>query len=239
MPRHRVDLGADLAQPIGQLLVGIAPIALFAAQVRRNAAIAFDHAGEVFAHQLAHFGDGRFRRIDAFELEAEAIQLDADLIDEIDRRRGERGALRFELRRDAEMILDVFAEGMPDGGFVMSFTDVTAERAAIEGLSRANETLEARVMARTLELEDALGNAERANASRSRFVAAASRCCFSKIREGTLRRTVAKCSIRCGHSTRRSSPRETGSKGRAITRSGLPSRISSGSSWCSDRKSVV
>ncbi|MBC2835417.1 PAS-domain containing protein [Gemmobacter straminiformis] len=85
-----------------------------------------------------------------------------------------RGALRFELRRDAELILDVFAQGMPDGGFVMSFTDVTAERAAIEALSRANETLEARVMARTLELEDALGNAERANASRTRFVAAAS-----------------------------------------------------------------
>lgn len=85
-----------------------------------------------------------------------------------------RGALRFELRRDAELILDVFAQGMPDGGFVMSFTDVTAERAAIEGLSRANETLEARVMARTLELEDALGDAERANASRTRFVAAAS-----------------------------------------------------------------
>jgi len=41
-------------------------------------------------------------------------------------------------------------------------------------LSRANETLEARVMARTLELEDALGDAERANASRTRFVAAAS-----------------------------------------------------------------
>ncbi|MBU9698494.1 PAS-domain containing protein [Rhodobacteraceae bacterium HSP-20] len=87
---------------------------------------------------------------------------------------GGRGALRFELRRDPDMIMDVFAQGMPDGGFVMSFTDVTAERAAIEALSRANETLEARVMARTLELEDALGNAERANASRSRFVAAAS-----------------------------------------------------------------
>ncbi len=85
-----------------------------------------------------------------------------------------KGALRFELRRDADMILDVFAQGMPDGGFVMSFTDVTAERAAIEALSRANETLEARVMARTLELEDALGDAERANASRTRFVAAAS-----------------------------------------------------------------
>lgn len=85
-----------------------------------------------------------------------------------------RKALRFELRREPAMILDVFAEGMPDGGFVMSFTDVTAERAAIEALSRANETLEARVMERTLELEDALADAERANASRSRFVAAAS-----------------------------------------------------------------
>ena len=88
--------------------------------------------------------------------------------------RGARGALRFELRRGPDMVMDVFAQGMPDGGFVMSFTDVTAERAAIEALSRANETLEARVMERTLELEDALGNAERANASRSRFVAAAS-----------------------------------------------------------------
>ncbi|MEZ5755367.1 MAG: PAS-domain containing protein [Paracoccaceae bacterium] len=85
-----------------------------------------------------------------------------------------RGAIRFELRRGPDMIMDVFAQAMPDGGFVMSFTDVTAERAAIEALSRANETLEARVMERTLELEDALGNAERANASRSRFVAAAS-----------------------------------------------------------------
>ncbi|WP_434612753.1 PAS-domain containing protein [Tabrizicola sp. M-4] len=87
---------------------------------------------------------------------------------------GDRGAIRFELRRGPDMIMDVFAQAMPDGGFVMSFTDVTAERAAIEALSRANETLEARVMERTLELEDALGNAERANASRSRFVAAAS-----------------------------------------------------------------
>lgn len=88
--------------------------------------------------------------------------------------KGDRGALRFELRRGPDMIMDVFAQAMPDGGFVMSFTDVTAERAAIEALSRANETLEARVMERTLELEDALANAERANASRSRFVAAAS-----------------------------------------------------------------
>lgn len=86
-----------------------------------------------------------------------------------------RSALSFEVRRlDDGLILAVFAQEMPDGGFVMSFTDVTAERDAIAALSRANETLEARVMERTLELEDALANAERANASRSRFVAAAS-----------------------------------------------------------------
>ena len=85
-----------------------------------------------------------------------------------------RSPLSFEVRRGDDLILAVFAQEMPDGGFVMSFTDVTAERAAIEALSRANETLEARVMDRTLELEDALAHAERANASRSRFVAAAS-----------------------------------------------------------------
>jgi hypothetical protein len=87
---------------------------------------------------------------------------------------GPRPPLSFEARRGDALILDVFAQEMPDRGFVMSFTDVTSERAAIAGLSRANETLEARVMERTLALEDALGNAERANASRSRFVAAAS-----------------------------------------------------------------
>ena len=85
-----------------------------------------------------------------------------------------RADLGFEMRRGSGLILAVFAQEMPDSGFVMSFTDVSAERAAIDALSSANETLEARVRARTLELEDALGTAERANASRSRFVAAAS-----------------------------------------------------------------
>ncbi|MGB8814417.1 MAG: PAS-domain containing protein [Paracoccaceae bacterium] len=85
-----------------------------------------------------------------------------------------REPLNFEVHRGSGMILSAFAQEMPDGGFVMSFTDITAERGAIQALSQANETLEARVMERTLELEDALENAERANASRSRFVAAAS-----------------------------------------------------------------
>lgn len=86
----------------------------------------------------------------------------------------DRGALRFEARHAAGAVLDVFGQGMPDGGFVISVTDVTAERAAAARLSALNEELEARVLARTLELEDALAAAERANATKSRFVAAAS-----------------------------------------------------------------
>ena len=68
----------------------------------------------------------------------------------------------------------VFAQQMPDRGFVISFTDVSAEREAVRAISQVNETLEQRVAERTLELEDALAEAERANASKSRFVAAAS-----------------------------------------------------------------
>jgi len=85
-----------------------------------------------------------------------------------------RPPLRFELTRDADIVLDAFAQEMPGGGFVISFVDVSAERRAIAALSRANETLEARVSARTLALNEALADAERANATRSRFVAAAS-----------------------------------------------------------------
>ena len=90
------------------------------------------------------------------------------------RRSGRRPPLRFGLRRGEAQWLDLSAEEMPDQGFVMSVTDVSAEREAARALSEANEMLEARVASRTLELEDALAAAERANASRTRFVAAAS-----------------------------------------------------------------
>lgn len=85
-----------------------------------------------------------------------------------------RPPLRFELSQDAGSILKIHAQETPDRGFVVSFTDVTAERQAARELLRAKETLERRVVERTLELEDALSAAERANASKTRFVAAAS-----------------------------------------------------------------
>ncbi len=82
--------------------------------------------------------------------------------------------MSFEITLGVNRTITVFAQQMPDGGFVISFTDVSAERAAVRAISEVNETLERRVMERTLELEDALAEAERANASKSRFVAAAS-----------------------------------------------------------------
>lgn len=85
-----------------------------------------------------------------------------------------RPALSFEVQRGARATLDVFAQETPDRGFVISFTDVTAEREAIRAMYDANESLEKRVQERTIALEDALAQAERANASKSRFVAAAS-----------------------------------------------------------------
>lgn len=85
-----------------------------------------------------------------------------------------RSPLTLEALAGEQTHLAVFAQEMPDTGFVISFTDVTAERAAVRAVYAANESLERRVLERTLALEDALDEAERANASKSRFVAAAS-----------------------------------------------------------------
>ncbi|WP_425039281.1 PAS-domain containing protein [Primorskyibacter sp. S187A] len=89
-------------------------------------------------------------------------------------RPSERRAIRFELTQPNTLVLDAFAQALPDGGFVISFTDVTEERAVAARLRALNEELEARVAERTTELEAAVASAERANASKSRFVAAAS-----------------------------------------------------------------
>lgn len=85
-----------------------------------------------------------------------------------------RPPLRFGLRRGEALVLEGLAEEMPDRGFVISFSDVTAARRAAGALAEAKSHLEQRVLERTLDLEDALSVAERANASKSRFVAAAS-----------------------------------------------------------------
>ncbi|MBL8300932.1 MAG: PAS-domain containing protein [Rhodanobacteraceae bacterium] len=69
-------------------------------------------------------------------------------------------------------IIEIRGNPMPSGGFVATFTDVTAFRHAEAALMRANETLEQRVAERTSLLQQAKHEAERANEAKSRFLAA-------------------------------------------------------------------
>jgi Na+/proline symporter/CheY-like chemotaxis protein len=72
------------------------------------------------------------------------------------------------------LVMEVRANPMPEGGIVTTFTDITASVKAAEELERANETLERRVRERTEELTLAKAEAEQANLSKTRFLAAAS-----------------------------------------------------------------
>ncbi|GGB52333.1 hybrid sensor histidine kinase/response regulator [Shewanella inventionis] len=71
-------------------------------------------------------------------------------------------------------VLEIRGQAMPGGGFVSTFADITAHIEAEKALQLANETLEKRVESRTQELEKAKAEAEAANSSKTRFLAAAS-----------------------------------------------------------------
>ncbi len=78
-------------------------------------------------------------------------------------------------------VIEIRSARMPDGGLVTTYTDVTDTVEAEEALERTNETLEQRVRQRTDELVQLNGELERAkaeaddaNLSKTRFLAAAS-----------------------------------------------------------------
>jgi len=78
-------------------------------------------------------------------------------------------------------VLEIRGNPMPGGGFVSTYADVTLRKRSQRALEEANELLEARVSARTRELTalnqalaEAKSDAERANFSKTRFLAAAS-----------------------------------------------------------------
>ncbi|HEX3938988.1 MAG TPA: PAS domain-containing hybrid sensor histidine kinase/response regulator [Xanthobacteraceae bacterium] len=82
---------------------------------------------------------------------------------------------------DRGLVIEVRGNRMPDGGLVTTFTDITDSVKAAEALERANATLERRVRERTGELTRlnaalarAKAEADEANVSKTRFVAAAS-----------------------------------------------------------------
>ncbi|MBR0691601.1 PAS domain-containing hybrid sensor histidine kinase/response regulator [Bradyrhizobium lablabi] len=87
----------------------------------------------------------------------------------------------LELFPDRHVVIEVRSNRMPGGGLVITFSDVTPSFEAAEALERANATLEKRVRDRTeeltllnTELALAKSTAEEANASKTRFLAAAS-----------------------------------------------------------------
>lgn len=94
----------------------------------------------------------------------------------------------IEIKRFDGAILNFNAKAMPDGGLVLTFADVTAERAASLALLESKETLEQRVESRTSELKREIDErraiekelllakeaAEEANKGKTRFLAAAS-----------------------------------------------------------------
>ncbi|MEM7489350.1 MAG: PAS-domain containing protein [Pseudomonadota bacterium] len=100
--------------------------------------------------------------------------IDARMLTAWAAQRAPRPALDFEVMGAGDRAFTVFAQEMPDRGFVISFTDVTAERSATQAFRDLAATLERRVRDRTEELGDALEEARRANASKTRFMAAAS-----------------------------------------------------------------
>jgi signal transduction histidine kinase/CheY-like chemotaxis protein len=79
------------------------------------------------------------------------------------------------------IVVEIHSNQMPDGGIVVTYTDITPAVQAAEALERANETLERRVRERTEELTRlnrelgrAKAAADDANISKTRFLAAAS-----------------------------------------------------------------
>jgi signal transduction histidine kinase/CheY-like chemotaxis protein len=107
------------------------------------------------------------------------------IADELVANRIERYVMRTETFHERlarhGIVVEVRSNRMPDGGIVVTYTDITPTVQAAEALERVNENLERRVRERTEELTQlnqelahAKSVADEANISKTRFLAAAS-----------------------------------------------------------------
>jgi signal transduction histidine kinase/CheY-like chemotaxis protein len=105
-----------------------------------------------------------------------------DVIEHVERRM-ERVKLGvsyyFERTRPDGKVIKMQGNPMPDGGFVTTFSDITQYREVERELMRSKSELEARVLARTMELSmanerliDAKNKVDQVNLSKTRFMAA-------------------------------------------------------------------
>jgi len=92
----------------------------------------------------------------------------------------ERGAWQFPLPSQ-ERVLEILSSTMPDGGLVVSWSDITERVKSAEALRQANTTLERRVRERTeeltrlnVDLAKATKAADAANIGKTKFLAAVS-----------------------------------------------------------------
>jgi len=81
---------------------------------------------------------------------------------------------RFERQRSDGIVLEMHGQPLPGGGFVTTFNDVTEYKRTQDELEQLNRALEARVAERTAALAHARDEAEQANLSKGRFLAATS-----------------------------------------------------------------
>jgi len=80
----------------------------------------------------------------------------------------------FQREMPSGIVLEIRGQAMPGGGFVSTFSDITTHIEAAKALQQANDHLEQRVTERTVELSKAKAEAEAANTSKTKFLAAAS-----------------------------------------------------------------
>jgi signal transduction histidine kinase len=80
----------------------------------------------------------------------------------------------LEFQTAAGRTIEIRRSGMPGGGLVCTYTDITDRLRAAIALRDANESLERRVEERTAELRAAKAEAEQVNLSKTKFFAAAS-----------------------------------------------------------------
>lgn len=179
MPTQRNAMPANLAEAMDHIPQGVAVfdsgLRLVTSNKRYNALLALPgeltRSGTPLFDIALHLADrGDLGPGDAARLAIERINLLTALPSTVTQRLGNGG-----------QTLEFHSARLPNGGLVVSFSDVTARVRAERELERVNQSLEGRVEERTAaltrvntELENARAKADAANHDKTRFLAAAS-----------------------------------------------------------------